>query len=713
MCHGNARLLAERLVNDIALARLCLLDPTRKAAYDSALKARQPKVTKPNPIVPVGKSDPSPERSRGGPPGNRGKLGALVGAALVVAGVVGGILVFGRNRPVKRQSSTPQIADRPLVQHAIEVPLAEKQATEPKLTKVIDPETIKPIPATSKKAAIATSPDPAAEKPERPAPHRIGAAVPEYRRSALGEQVERAIRGGVRYLKQVQRPDGTWVDNADNDALSGATSLATLALLAAGEKPNSSALQKSLSFLRSYGPEDLRGTYAVSLQTMVYAAAEPESDRARIAANVAWLERAQIKKGDKTLWPGSWTYSQVKGTRPGDNSCTYFALLGLNAAARAGVPVKSEVWSRASAYWKNTQEQDGAWTYSPASKLSKASMTCAGILCSIITNQRGGAVGGQELITKNAVRGCGTTGLDSGPRKGMDWLAIHFDVRENTGNGRQWQYYYLWGLEQAAQLSGAHIIGEHDWYRLGAEELVRKQAASSGCWQGFLVEQDEIIATSFALLFLANGRAPVLIHKLRHGRGNDWNNDSNDVRNLVSTVSRDWKCGLSWQILDAEKANDSDFSRAPIIYMNGHEDPRVSDSAKRKLREYVEQGGFVFAEACCGSSEFDVGLRKLMKEMFPENEHELRPLPEDHPIWKAKNQLAPKSYAISGVRHGTRTSIVYLAEDVSCFLNHAQHASSNPAVIRAIQLGENVVDYATSRIVPPDKLSVRVQNRSE
>ena len=340
-------------------------------------------------------------------------------------------------------------------------------------------------------------------------------------------------------------------------------------------------------------------------------------------------------------------------------------------------------------------------------------MTCAGILCSIIANQRGGAPGGQELITNDGVRGCGSMGLDSGPRKGMDWLATHFDVRQNIGNGQQWQYYYLWGLEQAAQLSGARYIGEHDWYGLGAEELVQKQDLISGCWQGILGEQYKIIATSFALLFLANGRAPVLINKLRHGPGNDWNNDSNDVRNLVSVVSRDWKCGLSWQILDAEKANDFDFSRAPIIFLNGHEDPKFSDSARRKLRVYVEQGGFVFAEACCGSRQFDVGFRKLMKAMFPKNEHELRPLPEDHPIWKAKNQLAPKSYAISGIRHGTRTSIVYVTEDVSCFLNHSQNASSNPAVIKAVQLGENVVDYATNRKIPPDKLSVRFQNRSE
>ena len=32
---------------------------------------------------------------------------------------------------------------------------------------------------------------------------------------------------------------------------------------------------------------------------------------------------------------------------------------------------------------------------------------------------------------------------------------------------------------------------------------------------------------------------------------------------------------------------------------------------RRNLREYVEQGGFIFAEACGGNAEFDQGFRLL------------------------------------------------------------------------------------------------------
>ena len=94
-----------------------------------------------------------------------------------------------------------------------------------------------------------------------------------------------------------------------------------------------------------------------------------------------------------------------------------------------------------------------------------------------------------------------------------------------------------WRGGACGRFAGVRFLGEHDWYRLGAGELVQRQDKLSGYWQGVLNETDKVLATSFALLFLANGHAPVLIHKLQHAPGNDWDNDANDVSNLVSIVS--------------------------------------------------------------------------------------------------------------------------------------------------------------------------------
>jgi Domain of unknown function (DUF4159)/Prenyltransferase and squalene oxidase repeat len=518
------------------------------------------------------------------------------------------------------------------------------------------------------------------------------------------EEVERAIREGVRYLRSIQRGDGSWAD-VENDARTGVTSIVTLALLTAGERPDSPVIRKSLEYLRGFTPSDLHSTYAISLQTMVFAAADPERDTLRIAANVQWLENAQIKPGDQQLWPGAWSYSDSKRGRPGDNSNSQYALLGLHAASEAGVQIKPTVWELARIYWERCQKIDGSWAYTPESPSSTSSMTCAGLSSLIIVGQR--TFQGEEFLQGEAIQNCGKGGANKHLRAGIDWLANHFQVGQNFGAGQQWKYYYLYGLERAGRLSGVRFFGQHDWYRLGAEELVHEQNKLRGFWQGMLVEAEPVLATSFAVLFLAKGRAPVLINKLRHAPIDDWNNDPDDVRNIVSVVSRDWKNLLTWQVVDPQIATVSELLQAPIVFFNGHRAPDFSAIAKQNLREFVEQGGFIFAEACCSNPQFDRGFKELMAEVFPEEAYKLRPLSEEHPVWRARFLLSPDIHPLWGIEHGCRTVVIYSPADLSCYWNQSEQSPTNPAVIKARKIGQNVIDYATGREMPADKLTIR------
>jgi hypothetical protein len=522
------------------------------------------------------------------------------------------------------------------------------------------------------------------------------------------EQVERAIHDGVHFLKQRQRADGSWPD-ADSEAHTGTTSLVTLALLTAGEPVGSPTIVQALEFLRNFGPEQLKSTYAVALQTMVFAAADPERDQLKIAANVRWLQDAQIKPGERVNWPGSWTYSGTK-TRNGDNSNSQYALLGLNAASEVGVPVNPQVWALARRYWEQYQHNDGGWGYTPdAAMPASASMTCAGISSLIITGLK--RFQGQEFLVGDQIQNCGRGGTNINLQRGIDWMANHFRVGENPPIGQQWRYYYLYGMERAGRLTGQRFFGEHDWYREGAEKLVHEQDRLQGFWQGAgPVEGQEpvgVVTTSFALLFLAKGRAPVLINKLRHGPGGDWNNDHDDIRNLVGLVSRDWKNLLTWQVVDPATATVEDLMQAPILFFNGHEIPVFPDAAKQVIREYVEQGGFLFAEACCGRKSFDQGFRALMAELFPREEQKLHPLAEDHAVWGARHLLLPDIHPLEGIEYGCRTVVIYSPQDLSCYWNQLETSAANPAVIKAIKVGQNVVDYATGREMPADKLTIR------
>lgn len=541
----------------------------------------------------------------------------------------------------------------------------------------------------------------------------VGMASPLLIAPAQGavtrEEVERAIREGVRFLRQQQRDDGSWSD-VDNEAHTGSTSLVTLALLTAGEPVESPTVRRALNYLRNFGPDELKSTYAVSLQTMVFAAAEPERDQLKLVANVEWLTRAQIKPADRVNWPGSWTYSVIKNHN-GDNSNTQYALLGLNAAHEVGIPVRNEVWTLSRNYWESSQRRDGGWAYTPeASSPASGSMTSAGISSLIITGLK--RYQGQETLDGDTIHNCGKGGLNVDLMRGLDWMANHFRVGENYGHGQTWRYYYLYGMERAGRLAGRRFFGEHDWYREGAEKLVHDQDPIGGFWRGANFEQDPMVATSFSLLFLAKGRSPVLVNKLRHGPKADWDNDPDDIRNLVSVVSRDWKplLGgqlLTWQIVDPNIATVEDMMQAPIAYFNGHKAPEFTEEGKRNLRDFVEQGGFIFAEACCGEKEFDTGFRELMSQIFSEPEYKLHPLSDDHAVWRARHLLSPDVHPLWGIEHGCRTVVIYSPEDLSCYWNQAENSPANPAVIKALRVGQNVVDYATGRELPADKLAVR------
>ena len=228
--------------------------------------------------------------------------------------------------------------------------------------------------------------------------------------------------------------------------------------------------------------------------------------------------------------------------RNGDNSNTQYALLGLHAAVEAGVPVKPDVWTLARDYWTRSQKKDGSWSYTPESPAPTASMTCAGISSLIIIGTR--RFQGQEFLQGDKIVNCGKGTADPTSRPGIDWLTENFQVGENFGGGQQWKFYYLYSLERVGRLAGVRFFGTHDWYRVGAEELVEKQDKLGDSGRRPDGDNDRSSRPASRLLFLARGRAPVLINKLRHAPLDDWDLDPEDVRNLVDVVGRDWKSQL-------------------------------------------------------------------------------------------------------------------------------------------------------------------------
>ncbi len=515
------------------------------------------------------------------------------------------------------------------------------------------------------------------------------------------EEVRTSIDRAVAYLKRQQNDNGTWPEQPAYAG--GVTALATLALLNAGVPPEDESMQRALAHLR--GLTTTR-TYVVALQTMVFCSAEPKKDLLLIRRNAKWLEQTQVKSGDRR---GAWSYPAGPAGGGGDPSNSQFALLALYEAERAGIQVSSDTWRRALQYWQRGQLPDGSWRYSRAQS-SSGSMTCAGISSLVIAS--GELNIADARVVDGVVQCCGDQNTDDAVERGVQWLQRNFSVHVNpSGAGRgttanSWLLYYLYGLERAGRLTARRFIGDHDWYREGADMLVRNQDRLSGFWTGTQThEANPIVGTSFALLFLAKGRRPVLVAKVQHGPGDDWNHHRSDLANLTSYVERQWDRDLTWQVINPTNASVEDLLQSPVLFISGRDAPQFTDEQKQRLRDYIDRGGFVFAEACCGGAAFEQGFRELMQDVFPEPEYALRLLPPEHPIWRAEQPVDPQYVRpLWGIDIGCRTSVVLCTEDLSCFWELARpgRESRLPANVQAEvaacrAIGINVLAYATNR----------------
>ncbi|MCC7475730.1 MAG: DUF4159 domain-containing protein [Pirellulales bacterium] len=509
-------------------------------------------------------------------------------------------------------------------------------------------------------------------------------------------QVISAIDRGVAYLKREQNARGHWGELPGYEG--GVSALCTLALLNSGVPSNDPAVRKAVEYLRGL---ELDKTYTVSLQTMVLCAADSQQNLLTIQRNVKWLEENQIKEGQRK---GAWSYPGPGG----DNSNSQFAVLALYDAQRVGVSVSRETWQLAANYWRGTQNDDGSWGYVPGDP-GNGSMTCAGIGGLAVSSAA--LESGDALVANGKVECCRPHATDDKLDRAIGWLAKHFSVNHNprpAGGGQACLYYYLYGLERAGRLTARRFIGDHDWYREGAELIVREQDSLSHYWKGsWYAEREPRISTAMALLFLSKGRRPIVLAKLKYGEGEGWNQHRRDAAHLTEYTEEAWGLGLTWQVIDPATARVEDLLQAPVLYISGSQAPALLPHAK-KLRDYVDRGGFLFAEACCSdSSRFDAAFRQLLAAVFPEPEYKLQPIPPGHPVWRMQEVVRPDSrYAgrLYGVEYGCRTCVVYCDRDLSCSWELARPglwkeypADVSQQIADALTVGVNVLTYATNR----------------
>ncbi len=316
-----------------------------------------------------------------------------------------------------------------------------------------------------------------------------GPAAARGEEEPLELQVNRAIDLATRKLLSEQAEDGSW-GAWDTVHPLGRTALTLLALLHAGLPQSDARVAKGIDYLLAGlasrratlpgGAAAYRSTYETGIILMLLYSLGPKPRFVSEMQPLVEFLAQNLNEGQKL-----WAYPQGAP----DLSNTQYAILGLKAAALRGVaPRKARaVWAEALQGIVRCHRADGGFAYQPA-RMASSSMTVAGLALVKLCEEelRGFAAAGKDLKEAR-----------DAARAAEEWIARNFTVSANIdglSRSKANLYYYLYGLERYAVFYGLKTIGGHDWYREGAEFLIRDQQDDGG-WGS--IEQ-----TCFALLFL-------------------------------------------------------------------------------------------------------------------------------------------------------------------------------------------------------------------
>jgi hypothetical protein len=123
------------------------------------------------------------------------------------------------------------------------------------------------------------------------------------------------------------------------------------------------------------------------------------------------------------------------------------------------------------------------------------------------------------------------------------------------------------------------------------------------CWQ-FIAEAQPRIESQFR------------IARLKYSGGGDWYNDPSEEVNLLKFVQQNTAidCDPRYEFVDL--LSDKLFAY-PFLYITGHGNITFSDFEVQRLRTYLQQGGFLYADDDYG---MDKAFRREMKKVFPDQE---------------------------------------------------------------------------------------------
>src|SRR5688500_18461923 len=178
-------------------------------------------------------------------------------------------------------------------------------------------------------------------------------------RAATPAEVAKAIDRAKQFLYS-EHKGGNWERSLEGqgdhgDQTTGYTALVVYALLAAGENPQDERIAAAVDYLKK---TPATGVYALGMRCQVWLLLPPsEENKQMMRKDANLLISSVIKEG-----PGKGMYGYNPGAKSYSHSRSHFAVLGLWAAAQAGIEVPQAYWQTVEKAWIDHQEADGGWT---------------------------------------------------------------------------------------------------------------------------------------------------------------------------------------------------------------------------------------------------------------------------------------------------------------------------------------------------------------
>lgn len=204
------------------------------------------------------------------------------------------------------------------------------------------------------------------------------------------------------------------------------------------------------------------------------------------------------------------------------------------------------------------------------------------------------------------------------------------------------------------------------------------------------------------------------VAKLRHAGGDD--DAPNALTNLLTTMGQHMQLRVNPE-KHLQPITVPQLHEYPVAFLHGSRRFQFSASERAGLRQFIEQGGFVFADAICGNSQFADSFRAEFDAIFPESP--LKPIPLDHPIFTQRfrgfdiaqvtlrdpqtraedGPLVAKTRRISpqleGIEIDGDYAVIFSPADLSCALeNHPSLECRGYTREDALRIGTNIIAYA-------------------